>query len=65
MNKLKVLTLSSVLTVLAASCDLSTAAENGRLQLTGRSGSSINMPLPRSLERPEDSLTELQTGRRQ
>ncbi len=65
MNKFKILTLSSVLTVLAASCDLSAAAENARLQLTARSCSSISQPLQRHRARRDDALPLLQENHRQ
>ncbi|MBO8415487.1 MAG: hypothetical protein IAB19_03785 [Proteobacteria bacterium] len=56
MNKLKVLTVSSVLSVLAASCDVSAAAQNSRPQFTGRSQSTINLPLQRAAARTEEEL---------
>lgn len=49
MNKLKVLTLSSVLTVLAASCDASAAPQNQRLQaapMRGQPLQSVSAPSP-------------------
>lgn len=56
MNKLKVLTLSSVLSVVAASCDVSAAAQQNRPQFTGRSQAPINLPVQRTAARQEDEF---------
>lgn len=58
MEKLKTLTLSSVLTVLAASCDVSQAAAAQRPQaISSRTAVVSNMQVKKELPENKDSLT--------